>query len=143
MVVTIQIIKKFNGHPINSSLDYLPVRSNYQADNNGHVQQIRWLAGLSTSTFTLHILLFIETWIEGGYCHGERILVIFCDQIHNVLFVSVRQDSPLGVTPLDITGYHPPWKQLSEFALRPDTEPGHGPPHFSSLVSQVSLPILC
>jgi len=47
----------------------------------------------------------------------------------------VRQESPLGVTPLDITGYHPPWKQLTDFALRPD--PDHPSPHFSSLVSQM------
>ena len=49
--------------------------------------------------------------------------------------LSVRQESPLGVTPLDITGYHPPWKQLTDFALRPD--PDHPSPHFSSLVSQM------
>ena len=48
---------------------------------------------------------------------------------------SVRQDSPLGVSPLDITGYHPPWKQLTEFALRPDPE--HAGPQFSSLVNQM------
>ena len=48
----------------------------------------------------------------------------------------MRQDSPLGVTPLDITGYHPPWKQLTDFALRPD--PDHGGPHFNALVSQVN-----
>ena len=47
----------------------------------------------------------------------------------------VRQDSPLGVSSLDITGYHPPWKQLTEFALRPDSE--HASPQFSSLVSQM------
>ena len=47
----------------------------------------------------------------------------------------VRQDSPLGVSSLDITGYHPPWKQLTEFALRPEAE--HGSPQFSSLVSQM------
>ena len=47
----------------------------------------------------------------------------------------VRQDSPLGVSSLDITGYHPPWKQLTEFALRPDSE--HGSPQFSSLVNQM------
>ena len=44
----------------------------------------------------------------------------------------VRQDSPLGVSSLDITGYHPPWKQLTEFALRPDSD--HASPQFSSLV---------
>ena len=50
----------------------------------------------------------------------------------------MRQDSPgLGLAPLDITGYHPPWKQLTDFALRPDSELGG--PHFSSLVQQVSI----
>ena len=47
----------------------------------------------------------------------------------------VRQDSPLGVSSLDITGYHPPWKQLTEFALRPDSD--HASPQFSSLVNQM------
>ena len=47
----------------------------------------------------------------------------------------VRQDSPLGVSSLDITGYHPPWKQLTEFALRPDSE--HSSPQFNSLVNQM------
>ena len=49
--------------------------------------------------------------------------------------LSVRQESPLGVTPLDITGYHPPWSKLTDFALRPD--PDNPSPHFSSLVSQM------
>ena len=47
----------------------------------------------------------------------------------------VRQDSPLGVSSLDITGYHPPWKQLTEFALRPDSD--HASSQFSSLVHQM------
>ena len=53
-----------------------------------------------------------------------------------VSLVLVRQDSPLGVAPLDITGYHPPWKQLTEFAIRPDSD-HPSPQHFNSLVNQV------
>ena len=78
---------------------------------------------------------------------------------------SVRQDSPVGVNPVDITGYQvsnknckfcfsslpiilililinrhpssqPPWKSLTEFALRGEP-PDHSNPHFQSLVSQV------
>jgi len=48
----------------------------------------------------------------------------------------VRQDSPVGVNPVDITGYQPPWKSLTEFALRGDP-PDHSNPHFQSLVSQM------
>jgi len=48
----------------------------------------------------------------------------------------VRQDSPVGVNPVDITGYQPPWKSLTEFALRGEP-PDHSNPHFQSLVSQM------
>ena len=54
---------------------------------------------------------------------------------NNHIIFSVRQDSPLGINPVDISGYHPPWKSLTDFALRPDID--HSSPHFNSLVSQV------
>merc|ERR1719481_284066 len=47
----------------------------------------------------------------------------------------VRQESPLGISPVDISGYHPPWKSLTDFALRSDID--HSSPHFNSLVSQM------
>eukprot|EP00090_Calanus_glacialis_P030065 TRINITY_DN4832_c0_g1_i2.p1 TRINITY_DN4832_c0_g1~~TRINITY_DN4832_c0_g1_i2.p1 ORF type:complete len:198 (-),score=28.70 TRINITY_DN4832_c0_g1_i2:419-955(-) len=46
----------------------------------------------------------------------------------------VRQDSPLGISPVDISGYHPHWKSLTDFALRSDID--HSSPHFNSLISQ-------
>ena len=50
----------------------------------------------------------------------------------------MRQDSPLGLNPVDITGYHPPWKSLTEFAvLRPGELGDPGGPHYGALVSQM------
>lgn len=53
----------------------------------------------------------------------------------------VRHDSPLGLAPLEVTAYQPPWKALSDFALHTDLEQG-GPPHgpaFQHLVNQVQI----
>ncbi|XP_077296399.1 LIM1_Isl and LIM2_Isl domain-containing protein tup isoform X2 [Arctopsyche grandis] len=51
----------------------------------------------------------------------------------------VRHDSPLGLAPLEVTAYQPPWKALSDFALHTDLDQG-GPPHgpaFQHLVNQM------
>ena len=51
----------------------------------------------------------------------------------------VRHESPLGINPVDIHGYQPPWKALSDFALHTDLDrmDPHGP-QFQHLVGQVS-----
>lgn len=48
----------------------------------------------------------------------------------------VRHDSPLGVHPLEVQAYQPPWKALSDFALHSDLEQPHAPA-FQQLVNQV------
>ena len=64
----------------------------------------------------------------------------------------VRHESPVGMNPVEIHSYEPPWKALTEFALHTDLDrlnngpPGvgsHGPP-FQHLVNQVSyfLPLI-
>lgn len=49
----------------------------------------------------------------------------------------VRHDSPLGVHPLEVQAYQPPWKALHDFAMHSDLEQPH-PPAFQQLVNQVS-----
>lgn len=49
----------------------------------------------------------------------------------------VRHDSPIGVHPLEVQAYQPPWKALSDFALHSDLEQPHQPA-FQQLVNQVS-----
>lgn len=50
----------------------------------------------------------------------------------------VRHDSPLGMHPLDVQAYQPPWKALSDFALHTDLEQSHTPA-FQHLVNQVHV----
>ena len=53
--------------------------------------------------------------------------------------ISVRHEPPLGgVNPVDIHGYQPPWKALSEFALHQDLDRmDPNAPQFQHLVGQV------
>lgn len=55
--------------------------------------------------------------------------------------VAVRHESsPLGLNPVDIHGYQPPWKALTEFAMHSDMErldPAH--PHFQHIMGQVIM----
>lgn len=48
----------------------------------------------------------------------------------------VRHDSPLGVHPLEVQAYQPPWKALSDYALHSDLDQPHAPA-FQQLVNQV------
>ncbi|XP_018358359.1 PREDICTED: insulin gene enhancer protein ISL-1 isoform X1 [Trachymyrmex cornetzi] len=50
----------------------------------------------------------------------------------------VRHESPIGMTPLEVQAYQPPWKALSEFALHTDLERlDPNAPSFHHLVSQM------
>lgn len=52
----------------------------------------------------------------------------------------VRHESPIGMTPLEVQAYQPPWKALSDFALHTDLERlDPNTPSFHHLVSQVSF----
>ena len=40
-------------------------------------------------------------------------------RLWNILFYSlVRQDSPVDMSGVDISGFHPPWHSMQEFQLR-------------------------
>ena len=55
------------------------------------------------------------------------------------LYISVRHDPPIGVNPVDIHGFQPPWKSLTDFALHQDLERmDPNSPQFQHLVGQVS-----
>ncbi|BES91102.1 insulin gene enhancer protein, partial [Nesidiocoris tenuis] len=49
----------------------------------------------------------------------------------------VRHESPLGMNPIEVTSYQPPWKALSDFALHTDLDRlDPSAPPFQHLVSQ-------
>lgn len=51
----------------------------------------------------------------------------------------VRHESPIGMTPLEVQAYQPPWKALTDFALHTDLDRlDQNAPSFHHLVSQVS-----
>lgn len=50
----------------------------------------------------------------------------------------VRHDSPMGMNPVEVQSYQPPWKALSDFALHTDLDRiDTGAPPFQQLVNQV------
>lgn len=51
----------------------------------------------------------------------------------------VRHESPIGMNPIEVQSYQPPWKALSDFALHTDLDRlDPSAPPFQHLVSQVS-----
>ena len=51
----------------------------------------------------------------------------------------VRHESPLGMNPVEVQSYQPPWKALSDFALHTDLDRlDPSAPPFQQLVNQVS-----
>lgn len=57
---------------------------------------------------------------------------------HIFLPFSVRHEPPHGVNPVDIHGYEPPWKALSEFAMHQNLDRmDPSGPQFQHLVGQV------
>ena len=62
---------------------------------------------------------------------------------HNFLPFSVRHEPPHGVNPVDIHGYEPPWKALSEFAMHQNLDRmDPSGPQFQHLVGQVSQNVM-
>ena len=53
----------------------------------------------------------------------------------------VRHESPVGMNPVEIQSYEPPWKALTDFALHTDLDRLNGPPphppQFQHLIGQV------
>ena len=85
-----------------------------------------------------------------GSNQGKIIIFAFSQQdgrklgyggLHGIPMVAtspVRHDSPLGMNPVEIQSYEPPWKSLTEFALHTDLDRlNPGVPHFQHLVNQV------
>ena len=55
----------------------------------------------------------------------------------------VRHDSPVGMNPIEIQSYEPPWKALTDFALHTDLDRlNPNAPHFQHLVNQVSAVLM-
>ena len=55
----------------------------------------------------------------------------------------VRHESPVGMNPVEIHSYEPPWKALTDFALHTDLDRlnnAGGPQQFQHLVNQVNTP---
>ena len=74
---------------------------------------------------------------------SSRFWIIIQTKSKNILIlpasIPVRHESPLGpLNPVDIHGYQPPWKALSEFALHTDIDRlDPNGPQFQHLVGQV------
>ena len=51
----------------------------------------------------------------------------------------VRHDPPIGVNPVDIHGFQPPWKSLTDFALHDLDRMDPNSPQFQHLVGQVTI----
>ena len=52
----------------------------------------------------------------------------------------VRHESPLGLNPIEVHSYQPPWKALSDFALHTDLDRlDPAAPPFQHLVNQVNF----
>lgn len=50
----------------------------------------------------------------------------------------VRHESPVGMNPVEIQSYKPPWEALTDFALHTDLDRlNPNAPHFQHLVNQV------
>ena len=73
--------------------------------------------------------------------HAFKSCVKYPSQRHNgfkLSPISVRHEPPLGVNPVDIHGFQPPWKAFSDFALSGDPERmDPNGPQFQHLVGQV------
>ena len=56
------------------------------------------------------------------------------------LIFPVRHDPPCGVNPVDIHGFQPPWKSLTDFALHQEMDRmDPNSPQFQHLVGQVII----
>ena len=73
-------------------------------------------------------------------CHFTRYVRVepSCKFRVITLIFSVRHDPPCGVNPVDIHGFQPPWKSLTDFALHQEMDRmDPNSPQFQHLVGQV------
>lgn len=92
---------------------------------------IWWNEPYRTENLTLSLPLHLQDGRKMGYgaMHG----------IPMVATSPVRHDSPVGMNPIEIQSYEPPWKALTDFALHTDLDRlNPNAPHFQHLVNQVS-----
>lgn len=85
----------------------------------------------------------IRVWFQNKRCKDKKKTILMKQQMQQEKFFAqdgrklgygsmqgipmvasspVRHDSPLGVHPLEVQAYQPPWKALSDFALHSDLE---------------------
>ncbi|KAL1513074.1 hypothetical protein ABEB36_002548 [Hypothenemus hampei] len=95
----------------------------------------------------------IRVWFQNKRCKDKKKTILMKQQMQQekdgrklgygamqgipmVASSPVRHDSPLGVHPLDVQAYQPPWKALHDFAMHSDLEQPHQPA-FQQLVNQM------
>ncbi|XP_072387607.1 insulin gene enhancer protein ISL-1 isoform X1 [Diabrotica undecimpunctata] len=99
----------------------------------------------------------IRVWFQNKRCKDKKKTILMKQQMQQEKYYSqdgrkmgygamqgipmvasspVRHDSPIGVHPLEVQAYQPPWKALSDFALHADLEQPHQPA-FQQLVNQM------
>ncbi|CAH1099460.1 unnamed protein product [Psylliodes chrysocephalus] len=95
----------------------------------------------------------IRVWFQNKRCKDKKKTILMKQQMQQekdgrkmgygamqgipmVASSPVRHDSPIGVHPLEVQAYQPPWKALSDFALHADLEQPHQPA-FQQLVNQM------
>ncbi|XP_014215017.1 insulin gene enhancer protein ISL-1 [Copidosoma floridanum] len=97
----------------------------------------------------------IRVWFQNKRCKDKKRTIAMKQQLqqekdgrklgfpgmHGIPMVAsspVRHESPIGMTPLEVQAYQPPWKALSDFALHTDLERlDPNTPTFHHLVSQM------
>ncbi|XP_022903504.1 insulin gene enhancer protein ISL-1 isoform X2 [Onthophagus taurus] len=95
----------------------------------------------------------IRVWFQNKRCKDKKKTILMKQQMQQekdgrklgygamqgipmVASSPVRHDSPLGVHPLEVQAYQPPWKALSDYALHADLDQPHAPA-FQQLVNQM------
>ncbi|CAG9857756.1 unnamed protein product [Phyllotreta striolata] len=99
----------------------------------------------------------IRVWFQNKRCKDKKKTILMKQQMQQEKYYSqdgrkmgygamqgipmvasspVRHDSPIGVHPLEVQAYQPPWKALSDFALHADLDQPHQPA-FQQLVNQM------
>ena len=77
-------------------------------------------------------------WLPLHQVRGAKRLGKFLQVI--TLIFPVRHDPPCGVNPVDIHGFQPPWKSLTDFALHQEMDRmDPNSPQFQHLVGQVII----
>ncbi|XP_076259951.1 LIM1_Isl and LIM2_Isl domain-containing protein tup isoform X2 [Rhynchophorus ferrugineus] len=95
----------------------------------------------------------IRVWFQNKRCKDKKKTILMKQQMQQekdgrklgygamqgipmVASSPVRHDSPLGVHPLEVQAYQPPWKALHDFAMHSDLDQPHQPA-FQQLVNQM------